>query len=87
MNEYEDICQAIDTIINKRLSAIGCNYYVDGVIISKQVDGTYTVKINEQTYTGIKAKTGLSLSVGDAVQVCVKNGDFSRKFIDDEMII
>ena len=83
---FEELCKSIDIIIKKRLEKIKFSYFLDGEIIAIQSD-EYTVKIDGNNYTKIKARSSLTLAVGDLVQVCVKNGDFSRKFIDDKLLV
>lgn len=81
LNKKEILMESIDILILERLKNIGRNYYVDGKITAVNTSD-YTVLINGESYT-LKARTGLSFIVNDIVQIIVKNGDWSKKFIDD----
>ena len=84
--EQQAILKAVEILIAQRLSSIGCIFYIDGVVTAAS-NGLYTVKNGDNLYEGLKARSGLSLKVGSVVQVLVKNGDPSRKFIDDVKLI
>ena len=79
----EAIINAIDIIIENKLKKLGFNYYVDGVVKEINNDETYNVLINGTIYHNIPSKYRLTYSVGDVVQILVKNGDWNKKFIDD----
>lgn len=79
--DQEELLKAVNTLITERLKTIGCNYYIDGKISAVNTSN-YTVIINGESYT-LKARTGSTFVVGDIVQILVKNGDTSKKFIDD----
>lgn len=80
--EQEALLKAIDIMIEQRLKNLNFNYYVDGVIKEKKENGTYGVLINGTIYNNIIAKNGFEYSVGDTVQVLIKNGNWNKKFID-----
>ena len=80
------ILDAIDTVVKNRLKELSFSFYEDGVVTAKTVkDGitTYTVENQENKMEDLTARTGLEFIKGDAVQVMVRNGNFSDKFIDD----
>ena len=77
----EKLLKAVDTLVAERLKNIGLNYYVDGKISAVNTSN-YTVLIDGESYT-LKARTGSNFVIGDIVQIIIKNGDTSRKFIDD----
>lgn len=78
------ILDAVKVIVNQSLKTPTYDYHIDGVIEVVNADGTYNVKgTSGDVYNNIKARSGMTFNVNDIVQLCVKNGDFSRKFIDD----
>jgi len=80
--KYENnILDAIDILIAKRLENLKYNYYLDGKILVDNLDGTYDVQINGETSV-LKARAELTLVANDLVLVCVVNGNFSNRFID-----
>lgn len=77
------LLDTIDLMINERFKQlIKSNYYIEAKILSVNADITYNISYAENNYPNIKAREGLTLTVGDIVLVCVKNGNFSDKFID-----
>ena len=76
----EELLKSIDILITERKKESQCSYFLDGVIKTANIDNTYTTTINGEDFT-LKAIDGKTFVVGDIVDVCVKNGDFSRKFI------
>lgn len=87
MSIETDILQAINTMIDKKLSAYNrsATYYIFGrvtAIDTTITPHTYTVTTGECVYTGVLARSGLSFAVNDIVQICVPNGDLANKFID-----
>lgn len=83
--EQKALLDAMDIMIeNKLKEKLKFNYYVDGVIQTVNADNTYNVLINGGTHNNIPTKNGFSYKVGDIVQVLIKNGDWSKKFIDDK---
>lgn len=81
----DSILKAIDTVVKNFIGQLGFNYYKDGKIVAINLP-YYTVEIDQENYT-MKARTGLTLNIGDIIQVMIKNGDWSRKFIDDKRLI
>lgn len=76
------IFDAVDVVTAKKLKKLHYNYYIDGRVTAVS-SGKYTVVSGANTYTNVPCRTGKTFKVGDVVQICVKNGDLSRKFIDD----
>lgn len=89
MNEIElkrEIADGVEIIINSKIVNSGkCDYHVEGLIISKE-NNLYDVKINGEISTNLRVRTGMTFEVGDRVDILVRNGDFSRKMIDDYII-
>ena len=79
------LLEAIDIMIENKLKKISFNYYVDGVIQSKNNNNTYDVLINNTLYKDIPSKNNFEYSVNDTVQILVKNGNWNKKFIDDKI--
>lgn len=77
------LLEAIDIAVENKLKKLGFNYYVDGVIKSKNIDNTYDVLINGTIYKKVPSKNNFEYSVNDVVQVLIKNGNWNKKFIDD----
>lgn len=82
--EQNAILETIDIIVKKRLKNLGFNYYVDGVIQTDNNDGTYNVLINGTPYNNVSSKHKFIYSVGDTVQILIKNGNWKKKYIDDK---
>lgn len=87
MNDIQKaILNAVDKLVEDKLKKAKFSYYIDGEITAV-VGEKYTVVSGNSTYTNLPARTGVTYEVGDLVQICVKNGDSSRKFIDDKKLI
>lgn len=76
------LLEAISIMIDKKLYKLDYNYYVDGVIKTINSDNTYDVLINNTIYKNIPSKHKLYYSVGDSVQILIKNGNWNKKFIN-----
>lgn len=83
--EQKAILDAIDILIDKKLKNLGFNYYINGTIQAINDDGTYDVKSTDTVFKGLSAKNNEIYCIGDAIQILVKNGDFSKKFIDGKL--
>ncbi len=83
--EQKAILDAINIVVRNRFKELCFNYYIDGLIVGVNSDGTYNVKSSNNIFNNIRARTGLNLQEGDAVQVMIKNGEFTNKFIDDKL--
>lgn len=81
------IFDAVNKIVSKKIKECNFCYYIDGEIIQENSDGTYNIQQGNSIYRNVPARTDKSYLVGDVVQVCIKNGDSSRKFIDDYRLI
>ena len=77
------LLEAIDIMITNKIKNLGFNYYVDGVIKSKNDNNTYNVLINNEEYKGIPSKNNFEYLVNDSVQILIKNGNWNKKIIDD----
>lgn len=93
--KQQAILDAINVVANQAMKNIKCNYYIDGVITQVntttislgQTIKTYNIKDDcGNVFYNIPARSGFVGNVNDIVQICVKNGDFSRKFIDDKRL-
>lgn len=83
----EQIFKCIELYLRKYLVNNGkTNYFCEALILNKNIDGTYKVRINNQEYDNVKSRTGMSFQIGDRVDILVRNGDFSRKVIQDYII-
>lgn len=80
--EQSAIIQSMKILINDAIKKMKFNRYIDGVIKGINDDDTYNVSINNVEYKNIPSKNNFVYSVNDVVQILIKNGDFSRKFID-----
>lgn len=78
------LLEAIDIMIEQKIKKLKFNYYVDGVIKTKNTSNTYDVIINGKEYKNVPSKNNFDYSQGDTVQILIKNGDWSKKFIDDK---
>ena len=77
------LLEAIDIAVENKLKKLNFNYYVDGVIKSKNTDNTYNVLINGTIYKKVPSKNNFQYSINDVVQILIKNGNWNKKFIDD----
>ncbi len=77
----KDFIDGIDEKIRIALSGLSFNYYITGKIKTVNGDGTYVVTINEKDDT-LKAKDGVTLTVGDIVLIMIPNSNRSHAFID-----
>lgn len=77
----EEILKSINILVDKKFKSLKFNYYVEGKVLSKNLDGTFLVVINGEQ-ENLTARSGLSLNVNDVVLVLVPNGNTSFKFID-----
>ncbi len=84
-SEQKAILDACRIIVENQIKNLKYNYYIDGVVIKKNRDGTYNIKNSGNTFENIKARTGLTLNEGGSVQIMIKNGDFNNKFIGDKI--
>ena len=80
-DKKEILMESIDILIAERLKNFKYNYYVEGVVIEGNLDGTYNIRINNEIST-LYAREGLSLQVNDIVMILVINNNYSQKIID-----
>lgn len=84
-SEQKAILDACKIIVENQIKNLKYNYYIDGVVTKKNSDETYNIRNSGNIFENVKARTGLTLSEGDSVQIMIKNGDFNNKFIDDKI--
>ncbi|WP_342532803.1 hypothetical protein MHB40_15100 [Lysinibacillus sp. FSL K6-0057] len=83
MNDIENyILDAIEIMVNKKISELHYNYYIEATVVSLNEDNTCEVEVNDRIYSKVKIREGLELSIGDIVFICIINGNLSNKFID-----
>ncbi len=78
--DKEELLEAVDILINKRLIELGFNKKVEGVITEVVNIDTYKVKI-QNNITEIKSMNGIIYEVGDVVYILVFNNNYSDKKI------
>lgn len=87
MNKLQEaLLKSIDMLINERMSKLQYSYFLEGIIKTVNLDNTYTTTINGEDFI-LKSADGKSFIVGDIVDVCVRNNNFSRKFIAWKRVI
>lgn len=84
--EQKELLETIKTMIGYNNKKLQFNKYVEGNVIADGNDGTYEVMINNQKYT-LKAREGLTVSIGQVYWVCIVNNDFSKKYIIEKRLI
>jgi membrane protein implicated in regulation of membrane protease activity len=72
--------KAVANIVNKILEKKKFNYCEEGRIIQNNNNGTYEVKINNDTST-IKAMNSDTYNAGDIVKILIINNNYSEKYI------
>lgn len=81
--EQEELLQAVDILIKKRLETLGYDYTKTGVVKSIS-DNTCIVEI-DGSESKCKIKNGISISVGDVVIVKIINNNYSNKIVDGKL--
>lgn len=76
----EELLKSIDMLIQERMNKLHYSYFLEGIVKTENIDNTYTVAINGEDFI-LKPVDNKTFIVGDIVDVCVRNNDFSRKFI------
>jgi hypothetical protein len=79
-NIKQDILDAIEILIDKKLSKLKFDYTIDGVVTNVKPNATYEVSIN-QDLLDVKAINNQTYSIGDIVIIQVSKNDFSNKWI------
>lgn len=77
----EEILKSINILVDKKFKNLKFNYYIEGKVLSKNLNGTYLVIINGEQ-ENLKARSELNLNINDVVLILVPNGNTSFKFID-----
>lgn len=76
------LLESIEIMIEDNKDKLKLDYTITGKILSYDgVNNIYTVQYGDAELE-IKARDGLTLSVGDVVYIRVVQGNFSEKFID-----
>lgn len=78
--EKEELLEAIDILINKRLAELKFNYKIEGRIIEIVNADIYKVEI-QNNISEIKSMNGATYQVGDVVEIIVYNNNYSDKKI------
>lgn len=79
MSVSDDILQAIDTIVDKKIEKMNLDLTYSGIVSAVNSD-VYTVEYNG---TSINVKTNATdlYKVGDMVKVCIPSGNKRRAYI------
>ncbi len=78
--EKEELLEAIDILINKRLAELKFNYKIEGKITEIVNADIYRVEI-QNNISEIKSMNGTTYQVGDVVEIIVYNNNYSDKKI------
>lgn len=78
--DKEELLEAIDILINKRLGELEFNYKIEGKIIEIVSTDTYKVEI-QNNISEIKSMNDTIYQVGDVVYIIVFNNNYSDKKI------
>lgn len=71
---------AIDERIKERTKKLKANYCIEGRIIKRNNDGTYQANINGKE-SKAQEKKGIYYRNGDLVDILIRNGNYSDKYI------
>lgn len=82
MDVQEEIYQAIDNMVGRRLDRQNLTTQSEGIVVGSSVkgDGIYHVKINGNVYK-VKDGIGLRPKLNDIVWVCIPNADWGKAYI------
>lgn len=78
--KQEELLQAVDVVIKKRLEESMFNYKIEGKITEVIDTNTYRVEI-QNNISEIKSMNGITYQVGDVVYIVVWNNNYSDKTI------
>lgn len=76
--------KVIEDIVDSKFQSYGVTSYIAAIITKVNSDNTVNVKLppdNNRYVNNILNKTGESLSVGDSVELCAKNGKLSNSWV------
>lgn len=78
--------KAIERLIEKKIAEAGFSKIVDGIVVSPDVGGTYTIRLQDSTNNipGAIATNGLVLVANDTIHVEFKNNG-SKYYIKDKI--
>ena len=77
----EDILKSIYTMVNQEIQNAGFDKTRTGLIHRANIDGTYTVEIDNRLYANVPILTGYYCEVGDVVKVNYPCGNSSQMYI------
>lgn len=76
-----EIIKAIRTIVQEEVNKAGFDKTRNGMIVKKNADNTYAVKIDERIYPIVINMVNVTFSVGDIVKVTYPCGNISQMYI------
>lgn len=82
--QISDFKKVIEDIVDARLQSYGITSFISAIVTSVNNDGTINVKIppdDSRYINNILNKSNVSLSVGDSVELCTKNGRISNSWV------
>lgn len=82
IKQAKDLFNVMSIMIDSALNKAEFNKKKKAVIQTLNVDGTVDIVLNDETYSNIKVRAGLSPTVGEVVNIELPNGDFSQAFVD-----
>lgn len=86
INIQKELLKAVKTMITNTITTLKFNYYIEGVIVTDNLDGTYEVNINGEIFT-LQARENLTINVPEVYWICVVNGDFNKKYIIEKRLV
>lgn len=78
--DKEELLEAVDILINKRLEELMFNYKIEGKITEVININTYKVEI-QNNMSEIKSMNNATYQVGDVVYILIFNNNYSDKKI------
>jgi len=82
--DVKDFKDVIENLIDSKMVKQGISNYIAAVVASVNEDDTINVYIppnNDKIITGLLNKTGQTLSAGDSVELCTKNGKVKNAWV------
>lgn len=82
--QLEEFKKVIEDIVDARLASYGITSFVAAIVTQVNSDGTVNVTIppdNARKVNNVLNKSTASLSVGDSVELCTKNGRLSNSWV------
>lgn len=81
MNVSNEILRSIQSIVKEEIKNAGFDRTRTGIIISEELGGKYTVKIDNETYRSVPIVANCYAKRGDVVKVCYPSGNSSQMYI------